>query len=151
DLIALGGLATLPFLLLSVRYAPRFQDRVTLAFGSTVGAVGLVLALALLLSRRDTGVVGLGVCWTLVALGFNLASTCMLSLLSKQLPGEVWNRRTSMAIQYSNYLGRITGAVFGGAAVQIGMHHYIGVLIGVVGLGGIMHVVLWKELKAKKG
>ncbi|KAJ7486658.1 membrane transporter [Mycena latifolia] len=150
NFIALGGIATLPFLLLSVRYAPRVQDRLTLAAGALIGLAGLLLALILLLAQKKVAVGGFYVCWLLVALGFNLASTCTLSLLSKQLPGA-WNLRTSMAIQYSNYLGRVTGAVFGRAAVQIGMHNYIGVLIAVVGLGGLMNVVLWKDLKAKKG
>lgn len=36
-------------------------------------------------------------------------------------------------------------------AVQIGMQNYIGVLIAVVGVGGLMYMALWKELKAKKG
>jgi hypothetical protein len=53
-------------------------------------------------------------CWVLVALGFNLASTCTLSLLSKQMP-NAWNERTSIAIQYSNYCGRVTVAILGGA------------------------------------
>jgi hypothetical protein len=53
------------------------------------------------------------VCWWAIALGFNLASTVTVSLLSKQLPPE-WNKWTSLAIQYSNYTGRVTGAVWGG-------------------------------------
>jgi hypothetical protein len=113
NFIALGGIATVPFLLASVRYSPRFQDRTTLATGSAIGTTGLVLALILL--ATDRVVFGsFYVCWVLVALGFNLASTCTLSLLSKQLPGA-WNARTSLAIQYSNYSGRVTGAVLGGA------------------------------------
>ncbi|KAJ7752904.1 MFS general substrate transporter [Mycena metata] len=145
NFIALGGLATLPFLLASVRYARRFQDRVIHATGALLGLAGLLLLLAVL--AADRVVFGsFYVCWVLVALGFNLASTCTLSLLSKQLP-DVWNR----TIQYSNYLGRIAGAVFGGAAVQIGMHNYVGVLIAVVGLMGAMQMVLWRDLKAKKG
>ncbi|KAJ7908634.1 hypothetical protein B0H13DRAFT_2496163 [Mycena leptocephala] len=103
NFIALGGIATLPFLLASVRYSPRFQDRTTLATGSAIGLTGLVLALALL--ATDRVVFGsFYVCWVLVALGFNLASTCTLSLLSKQMP-NAWNGRTSIAIQYSNYCG----------------------------------------------
>jgi MFS family permease len=113
NFIALGGIATLPFLLASVRYSPRFQDRTTLATGSAIGLTGLVLALALL--ATDRVVFGsFYVCWVLVALGFNLASTCTLSLLSKQMP-NAWNGRTSIAIQYSNYCGRVTGAILGGA------------------------------------
>ncbi|KAJ7758657.1 major facilitator superfamily domain-containing protein [Mycena metata] len=150
NFIALGGIATLPFLLASVRYAPRFQDRVIHALGALLGLTGLLILLVVLAAGRN--VFGsLFVCWVLVALGFNLASTCTLSLLSKQLPDVKWNRRSSMAIQYSNYLGDVTGAVFGGAAVQIGMKNYVGVLIAIVGLMGAMQIVLWRDLKAKKG
>ncbi|KAJ7304536.1 membrane transporter [Mycena albidolilacea] len=149
NFIALGGIATVPFLLASVRYSPRFQDRATLATGSAIGTTGLVLALILL--ATDRVVFGsFYVCWVLVALGFNLASTCTLSLLSKQLPGA-WNARTSLAIQYSNYSGRVTGAVLGGAGVQMGMKNYIAVQIGVVGVGALLHLTFWKQLKAKTG
>jgi len=149
NFIALGGIATLPFLLASVRYSPRFQDRTTLATGSVIGLTGLVLALVLL--ATDRVVFGsFYVCWVLVALGFNLASTCTLSLLSKQLPNE-WNARTSVAIQYSNYCGRVTGAILGGAGVQMGMKNYIAVQIGVVGIGALLHLTFWKQLKAKTG
>ncbi|KAJ7113238.1 membrane transporter [Mycena crocata] len=149
NFIALGGIATLPFLLLSVRYSPRCQDRATLAVGSAIGLTGLILAMILLAANRV--VFGsLYVCWFLVALGFNLASTCTFSLLSKQLP-NAWNGRTSMAIQYSNYLGRVTGALLGGAGVQMGMKNYVGVQIGVVGVGVVLHLAFWKQLKAKTG
>ncbi|KAF8217170.1 membrane transporter [Mycena galopus ATCC 62051] len=149
NFIALGGIATLPFLLASVRFAPRFQDRTTLALGSAIGLTGLVLALVLL--ATDKVVFGsFYVCWVLVALGFNLATTCTLSLLSKQLP-NAWNSRTSLAIQYSNYCGRVTGAILGGAGVQMGMKNYIGVQLGVFGVGALLHVTFWKQLKAKTG
>ncbi|KAJ7021098.1 membrane transporter [Mycena alexandri] len=149
NFIALGGIATLPFLLVSIRYSPRFQDRITLATGSTIGVTGLVLMLILL--ATDRVVFGsFYVCWFLVALGFNLASTCTLSLLSKQLP-NAWNARTSMAIQYSNYSGRVTGAVLGGAGVQMGMKNYIAVQLAVVGIGALLHATFWKQLKAKTG
>ncbi|KAJ7103839.1 major facilitator superfamily domain-containing protein [Mycena epipterygia] len=149
NFIALGGIATLPFLLASVRYSPRFQDRATLAVGSALGVAGLLLMLALL--AADAIVFGsFFICWVLVALGFNLASTCTLSLLSKQLP-NAWNGRTSLAIQYSNYLGRVTGAVLGGAGVQMGMKNYVAVQLGAVGVGALLHLTFWKQLKAKTG
>ncbi|KAJ6525126.1 major facilitator superfamily domain-containing protein [Mycena capillaripes] len=149
NFIALGGIATLPFLLASVRYSPRFQDRTTLATGSVIGLTGLVLALILLATDR----VFFGsfyVCWILVALGFNLASTCTLSLLSKQLP-NAWNSRTSVVIQYSNFCGRVAGSLLGGAGVQMGMKNYVAVQIGVVGIGALLHLAFWKQLKAKTG
>lgn len=149
NFIALGGVATLPFLLLNIRYARMIQDRTTLATGSSLGLAGLLTMLAIL--RADKVSFGtFFVCWFLVALGFNLASTCTLSLLSKQLPAS-WNGKISMAIQYSNYTGRVTGAVLGGAGVQFGMLNYTAVQIAVVGLGGIMYMTLWKNLKAKTG
>ncbi|KAJ7620976.1 major facilitator superfamily domain-containing protein [Roridomyces roridus] len=150
NFIALGGIATFPFLLLNIRYAPRFQDRVTLVAGSMIGFCGLFIALVMLLTMSKVPVGAFYVCWVLVALGFNLATTCTLSLLSKQMPG-IWNGRMSLAIQYSNILGRLTGAVFGGAAVNIGMKNYIGILLGLVGLGQVIFMVLWKDLKSKKG
>ncbi|KAJ6605391.1 major facilitator superfamily domain-containing protein, partial [Mycena vulgaris] len=149
NFIALGGIATVPFLLVSVRYSPHFQDRTTLIAGSAVGLTGLLLTLALL--ATDKIVFGsFYVCWFLVALGFNLASTCTLSLLSKQLPSE-WNGRTSLAIQYSNYAGRSTGTLMGGAGVQMGMKNYIAIQIGVVGVGALLHLAFWRQLKAKTG
>ncbi|KAJ7509542.1 major facilitator superfamily domain-containing protein [Mycena galericulata] len=149
NFIALGGISSLPFFLASVRYSPRFQDRVTLVVGSAIGSTGLLLMLVLL--ATDKVVFGsFYVCWFLVALGFNLASTCTLSLLSKQFP-PAWNVRTSLAIQYSNYLGRVTGAVLGGAGVQMGMKNFVAVQIGVVGIGALLHLTFWKQLKAKTG
>ncbi|KIM39119.1 hypothetical protein M413DRAFT_75216 [Hebeloma cylindrosporum] len=149
NFIALGGISSFPFLLINVRYAKRLQDRTILAAGSTLGLIGLLIMLATLHTQKVT-FGSLFVCWFLIALGFNLASTCTLSLLSKQLP-DTWNRKVSMAIQYSNYAGRVTGAILGGAGVQIGMMNYIGIQIAVVGIGGVMYLTLWRQLKAKTG
>ena len=149
NFIALGGICSFPFLLVSVRYAKRIQDRTILATGSTLGLVGLLIMLATLHIHKVT-FGSLFVCWFLIALGFNLASTCTLILLSKQLP-DTWNRKMSMAIQYSNYTGQITGATLGGAGVHIGMMNYVGIQIAVVGIGGVMYLTLWRQLKAKTG
>ncbi|KAF7303575.1 hypothetical protein MIND_00586800 [Mycena indigotica] len=149
NFIALGGIATLPFLLANVRYAPRFQDRTTLLLGTGIGFLGLLLTLVLL-ARDNVAVAPFYICWVLVALGFNLGSTCTFSLLSKQFPNS-WNGRTSMMIQYSNYCGRVTGAVLGGAGVQIGMKKYIAIQMGVVGVGTLLHLTFWRQLKAKTG
>ena len=149
NFIALGGITAFPFLILNVRYARRIQDRVVLASGTSLGLIGLLIMLTIL--HTDNVHFGsLFVCWFLVALGFNLASTCTLSLLSKQLP-DTWNNRISIAIQYSNYVGRVTGAILGGAGVKIGMINYVGVQIAVVGIGGLMYLMLWRQLKAKTG
>lgn len=149
NIIALGGVCTFPFLFLNVMFARKVQDRHTLAMGTGLGLAGLLIAIAIL----KTGTVvyaSLFICWFLIALGFNLASTVTLSLLSKQLPA-LWNARTSLMIQYSNYLGRVTGAVWGGAGVHVGMLSYVGMQIGIVGVGFIMFSTLWKQLKAKTG
>lgn len=149
NMIALGGACTIPFLLLNLHFARRVQDRHTLALGSSFGLAGLLCATAILAAEK----VNYGsffVAWFLVALGFNIASTVTLSLLSKQLPGE-WNGRISLFIQWSNYTGRVTGAVWGGSGVKVGMLGYVGFQIGIVGIGGIMFMTLWKSLKAKTG
>ncbi|KAH9475840.1 hypothetical protein JR316_0011400 [Psilocybe cubensis] len=149
NFIALGGVASVPFLLLNVWYARRIQDRVILATGTSLGTVGLIIMLTILkTSKVNFG--SLFVCWFLVALGFNLASTCTLSLLSKQLP-DTWNRKVSMAIQYSNYTGRVAGAILGGSGVRMGMVNYVAVQLAVVGTGGVMYLTLWRQLKAKTG
>jgi MFS family permease len=149
NLIALGGVCTFPFLFANVFLAKRYQDRNTLALGTSLGAAGLIVALAIL-KTRTVSYGSLFACWFLVALGFNLASTVTLSLLSKQLPPE-WNTRVSVAIQYSNYTGRVTGAVWGGAGVKVGMLSYVGMQLAIVGIGAIMFSTLWRNLKAKTG
>jgi hypothetical protein len=35
--------------------------------------------------------------------------------------------------------------------VQMGMKNYIAVQIGVVGIGALLHLTFWKQLKAKTG
>jgi hypothetical protein len=60
------------------------------------------------------------VTWSFVALGFNLARTVTLGLLSKQMPHR-WNGRISLFIQDSNYPGRVSGAVWGGTGVDVGV------------------------------
>ncbi|KAL1749293.1 major facilitator superfamily domain-containing protein [Schizophyllum fasciatum] len=149
NFIALGGVATVPFLLLNTRFSRRVQDRTILAAGSALGLAGVLLALGLLAAGRVSFGAYLA-CWFLVALGFNLASTCTVALLSKQFPPE-WNGRLSMAIQYSNYTGRVSGALLGGAGVSMGMKNFMGVQLAVIGFGAVLYMTLWRELKAKMG
>ena len=149
NLIALGGICTMPFLICNLAFARRVQDRHTLAMGTSVGVAGLLLAIGIIQGRRVTFGT-LWFAWFLIALGFNVASTVTLSLMSKQLPGE-WNNRISLMIQYSNYTGRVTGAVFGGAGVEVGMIKYIGVQLACVAVGYIMFTTLWRHMKAKTG
>ena len=108
NLIAIGGATTFPLLFANIFVGKRVQDRVTLAVGSMIGMVGLIMfELLLVKSSKGISFATLLVSWMFVALGFNLATTCTLSLLSKKLPGE-WNARVSTAIQCSNYTVRHT-------------------------------------------
>ncbi|THH09403.1 hypothetical protein EW146_g8692 [Bondarzewia mesenterica] len=149
NFIALGGIATFPFLLLNLYLVRRLQDRYILLFGTVSGMLGLLITLAILKTHTVT-FGSLFVCWFLVALGFNVASTVTMSLLSKQCPPE-WNGRLSLAIQYSNFSGRVSGAVWGGSGLKIGMLNYVGLEIALVGIGAIMFFTLWREMKAKTG
>ena len=106
NLIAIGTAITFPFLIANLFVGRLLQDRMTLAAGSFIGLIGLILFQALL-AKSSTGITfaTLLVSWMFVALGFNLSTTCTLSLLSKKLPGE-WNGRVSTVIQCSNYMVR---------------------------------------------
>ena len=149
NFIALGGITAFPFFLANMLFARHIQDRHLLAFGTGLGLCGLLVFISLLATNKV--VYGsLYACWWPIALGFNLATTVTLSLLSKQLPPE-WNRRTSMAIQYSNYVGRLTGAIWGGSGVAVGMLNFVGLEIGLVGIGGVLFTTLWRNLKTKNG
>jgi MFS family permease len=108
NLIAIGGATTFPLLLANIFVGKRIQDRTTLAAGSFIGMVGLIMFEALLVKSSQTITFAtLLVSWMFVAIGFNLSTTCTLSLLSKKLPAE-WNSRVSTAIQCSNYTVRAT-------------------------------------------
>ncbi|EKM74837.1 hypothetical protein AGABI1DRAFT_123505 [Agaricus bisporus var. burnettii JB137-S8] len=149
NFIALGGISCFPFLILNIFLTRRISDRLTLLFGASLGLSASLVFLSLLrTSKLNYGSVFM--CWWGVALGFNIASTTPVSLLSKQLPPE-WNGWVSLAIQYSMYTGRVTGAIWGGSGVKVGMMNYIGLQIGLVGLGLVMLMILWDGLKAKRG
>ncbi len=120
-----------------------------LAFGTSLGVVALFIFLALL----ETDNVNYGsifVCWWAVVLGFNTAFTVPVSLLSKQFPPS-WNNKTSIMVQCSTFIGRVSGAVLGGSGVRIGMRTYISVEIALAGIGTLLYIVLWRELKTKRG
>jgi len=149
NFIALGGITTFPFLALNLLLARRTQDRQILALGTALGLAALLTFLALLRAGKlNYGAVFM--CWWAVALGFNVSSTVTMSTLSKQLPPQ-WNGRTSLAIQYSNYTGRVTGAIWGGSGVVVGMRNYVGLQIALVGAGAVLFVGLWRDLKTKMG
>ncbi|KAF8332157.1 major facilitator superfamily domain-containing protein [Amanita rubescens] len=149
NFIALGGITAFPFLVMNIFMARRIDDRKILAFGTSLGLAALFIFLALL----ETNKLNYGsvfICWWAVALGFNMASTVPVSLLSKQLPPS-WNNKTSLMIQYSMYTGRVTGAIWGGSGMRIGMPTYVGVEIVFAGIGALLYTVLWRELKTKRG
>lgn len=149
NFIALGGITAFPFLLANIYFAGRIQDRKLLALGCGLGLLGLTIFLSLLRTGKiDYG--SLFMCWWAIALGFNLATTVTLSLLSKQLPPER-NGWSSMVIQYANYTGRVTGAVWGGSGVSVGMLNYVGLEIALVGIGAALFTTLWRNLKTKTG
>jgi hypothetical protein len=151
NLIALGGVCTFPFMFANVVLARRVQDRYILAAGCALGLLGLLVAIAVVGAGAGRATLGsVFGSWFFVALGFNLASTVTLSLLSKQMP-HAWNGKISLFIQYSNYSGRVSGAVWGGAGVDVGMTRYLGLQIALLGIGALMFMTLWKELKAKTG
>ncbi|KIY71028.1 MFS general substrate transporter [Cylindrobasidium torrendii FP15055 ss-10] len=149
NFIALGGLTTFPFLIANLAMARRLQDRHILLIGASLGLAGLLVFISLVGSNK-VNYGSMFVCWWLVALGFNLASTVTVSLLSKQLPQE-WNGRTSLAIQYSNYTGRVSGAIWGGSGLSVGMLNYTGLEIAVAGIGALLFTALWRDLKTKSG
>jgi len=146
---ALGGITAFPFLVLNIFLIRRVEDRVILATGSSLGLSSLLVFLSLLLTEKiNYGSVF--VCWWATALGLSVASVAPISLLSKQLPPS-WNSWISLLVQYSVCAGRVSGAIWGGSGVKVGMRVYTGVEIAAVGVGLVMVLVLWDGLKAKKG
>ncbi|KAM6499500.1 Major facilitator superfamily domain containing protein [Amanita muscaria] len=149
NFIALGGIAAFPFLLANIFLARRVDDRRILAFGSNVGLAALLTFLTLLKTNK-INYASMVFCWWAVAVGFHVASTVPVSLLSKQLPPS-WNNKTSVIIQHSMYIGRATGTVWGGSGVHVGMVVYSGVEIAFTVIGIALYAVVWRELKAKRG
>ncbi|KAN0138492.1 MFS general substrate transporter [Lactarius tabidus] len=149
NLIALGGVCTFPFMFANVLLARRVQDRYILAVGCALGLLGLLVVEAVVVTGHTT-FGSLFASWFFVALGFNLASTVTISLLSKQMPHS-WNGKISLFIQYSNFFGRVSGAVWGGSGVDVGMPRYVGLQLAFLGIGGLMFMTLWKEMKTKTG
>ncbi|KAG1904547.1 MFS general substrate transporter [Suillus fuscotomentosus] len=149
NFIALGAISCFPFLLLNLLAARHIQDRTLLAFGTIIGLAGLIIFLSILRTGK-VNYSSLFACWWTVALGFNIATTVTLSLLSKQLPPE-WNGPTSILIQCSNYTGRVTGAIWGGSGVSVGMSNFVGLEIAMVGIGAVLFTALWRDLKTKTG
>ena len=97
NLVAIGGATTFPLLLANIFVGKRVQDRMTLAAGSFIGVVGLVVFEALSVkSSKGIAFATLLISWMFVALGFDLPTTCLMPLHS------------SMWLVYLRNIARIT-------------------------------------------
>ncbi|BFZ62644.1 hypothetical protein YB2330_003745 [Saitoella coloradoensis] len=148
-LFALGGVAAFPILVVNLFTVRKTQERHTFLSASLVGVVGLLIQLI----TQVTGKVhypSFYISWVLVALGFNLLTTLTFALLSKQLPKE-WNLRSSLIIQTGNYIGRVTGALWGGVNGKVGANTTIGLDLAFAGIAALSLLPLWTFMKAKTG
>lgn len=161
NVIALGGLATMPILFALVFAAKFLQDRLILAAGTLFGLLGLSLHMGALESPAKSAVARLGMLesvnfgsfftsWFLVALGYNMLTTITLSLLSKQLPAK-YNGLTSTVIQLSNNVGRITGALWGATIYQVGQFSIVSLELAVTLIGTCLIGLLWRKMDVGSG
>jgi len=62
---------------------------------------------------------------------------------------------TFLVLTFSFYfiysIGRVSGAVWGGSGVKVGMINYVALEMAIVGIGVVSFLALWRDLKAKKG
>ncbi|SPO31142.1 uncharacterized protein UTRI_05211_B [Ustilago trichophora] len=161
NVIALGGLATMPILFALVFAAKYVQDRLILAAGLLLGLLGLCLHMGTLESRAKSAVDQLGnlrelnfgsffTSWFLVALGYNMLTTVTLSLLSKQIPAK-YNELTSTVIQLSNYSGRISGALWGSTIYQVGQFGIVSLELAVTLIGTCLIGFMWRKMDVGRG
>lgn len=161
NVIALGGLATMPILFGLVFAAKHLQDRFILAAGLLFGLLGLSLHLGSLESPATSAAGKLGMLrsldfgnfftsWFLVALGYNMLTTVTLSLLSKQVPAK-YNGLTSTVIQLSNYTGRISGALWGSTIYQVGQFSIISLELAVTLIGACLIGFMWRKMDVQRG
>ncbi|SPO30594.1 uncharacterized protein UTRI_05211 [Ustilago trichophora] len=161
NVIALGGLATMPILFGLVFAAKYLQDRLILAAGLLFGLLGLSLHMGSLESPTKSAVDRLGnltelnfgsffTSWFLVALGYNMLTTVTLSLLSKQVPAK-YNGLTSTVIQLSNYSGRISGALWGSTIYQVGQFSIVSLELAVTLIGTCLIGFMWRKMDVGRG
>ncbi|KAJ1017845.1 hypothetical protein NDA16_005161 [Ustilago loliicola] len=161
NVIALGGLATMPFLFALVFAAKHLQDRLILAAGLLFGLLGLSLHMGSLESATKSAVSRLGMLtslnlgsfftsWFLVALGYNMLTTVTLSLLSKQIPAK-YNGLTSTVIQLSNYSSRISGALWGSTIYQVGQFSIVSLELAVTLIGTFLIGFMWRKMDVQRG
>lgn len=161
NVIALGGLATMPTLFALVFATKYLQDRLILAAGTLFGLLGLSLHMGALESPAKSAVSRLGTLesvnfgsfftsWFLIALGYNMLTTITLSLLSKQLPAK-YNGLTSTIIQLSNNVGRIAGALWGATIYQVGQFSIVSLELAVTLIGTCLIGLLWRKMDVGSG
>ncbi|EPQ27840.1 uncharacterized protein PFL1_04585 [Pseudozyma flocculosa PF-1] len=160
NIIALGGIATLPILFGLVFVARYVEDRHILAAGLLLGMLGLSLHLGTLhgLTRTEAQIhdatsVTFGsffTAWFLVALGYNMLTTITVSLLSKQIPPHL-NGLSSLLIQLSNYSGRISGAFWGTTVFNVGQLSIVWLELAFTVIGTMMIGLMWRRMAAQKG
>lgn len=161
NVIALGGLATMPILFTLVFATKYLQDRLILAAGLLFGLLGLSLHMGALESPARSAVSKLGTLhslnfgsfftsWFLVALGYNMLTTVTLSLLSKQVPAK-YNGLTSTVIQLSNYTGRISGALWGSTIYQVGQFSIVSLELAVTLIGTFLIGFMWRKMDVARG
>ncbi|CDR88914.1 uncharacterized protein SPSC_05746 [Sporisorium scitamineum] len=161
NVIALGGLATMPIMFALVFAAKYIQDRLILAAGTLLGLLGLSLHMGALESPAKSAVSRLGMLdslnfgsfftsWFLTALGFNMLTTMTLALLSKQLPAK-YNGLTSTVIQLSNNVGRISGALWGATIYQVGQFSIVSLELAVTLIGTCLIGFMWRNMNVRSG
>ncbi|KAJ9475014.1 Membrane transporter [Pseudozyma hubeiensis] len=161
NVIALGGLATMPILFALVFAAKYIQDRLILAGGTLFGLLGLSLHLGALESPAHSAVSRLGglqelsfgsffTSWFFVSLGFNALTTITLALLSKQIPAK-YNGLTSTVIQLSNNVGRIWGALWGATVFQVGQFGIVSLELTVTLIGTCLIGFMWRKMNVASG
>lgn len=161
NVIALGGLATMPILFGLVFAAKYIQDRLILAGGTLVGLFGLSLHMGALESPAKSAVGKLAgleelnfgsffTSWFFVSLGYNALTTITLALLSKQLPAK-YNGLTSTVIQLSNNVGRISGALWGATVYQVGQFSIVSLELAVTLVGTCLIGFMWRKMNVASG
>ncbi|SJX64726.1 uncharacterized protein SRS1_15543 [Sporisorium reilianum f. sp. reilianum] len=161
NVIALGGLATMPIMFALVFAARYIQDRHILAAGTLLGLLGLSLHMGALENPAKSAVGRLGTLdslnfgsfftsWSLVALGYNALTTVTLALLSKQLPAK-YNGLTSTVIQLSNNVGRISGALWGATIYQVGQFSIVSLELAVTLIGTCLIGFMWRNMNVRSG
>ncbi|KAI9003126.1 major facilitator superfamily domain-containing protein [Gaertneriomyces semiglobifer] len=154
NFIGLIGLGSFVLMIPLTMYARRYQDRTILMLGIVLALVGVSVHAALLSISNSDGVhvtlATFGIAWFLVCWGLNLASTITLSLMSKVLPESVADKG-ALAVQLSNYTGRLLGAIWGTTSEKIGDEGLVWGQFALICVGWLGIIMAWTKLRAKTG